>query len=579
MKLRMLVPLLLALPLMAESIGPAKDTSPRPVSSAPQLKPMFVPEHPDRVLSRASVGASDQYESIRRWNEEGRVPQMVGIQRLLPLPIQFDGDAAKWVIAKDGVLVRAVRLEVEGAWGLRVLLEFLSLPEGAEVGVFGSDLLGRAVEPAGAEDSRVWAPMVPGPFVIVQITVPEDRAGDVRVQISHVGEIFRFGQVPGAEPSLKNDSCLSDASCFSSSTYPAIEAHMGATARLVAPSGSSFIVCSGALLNDTDDTGFIPYFMTANHCVSTQSASSTEFFWDYFSDGCNGSPPNPQTLPRSFGATQVAKSSASDVTLLRLSAAPSGRWYLGWDSRPSAVSAGTGLHRISHPNGGSQKYSRTTVVTGTAECTDAGRPSYIYSSSQEGSVKAGSSGSLAALANGQVVGQLSGVCVPEGHDNCSAASQTLDGALSAAWSYIGQYLSPTTGCGQCVPTQTVACMLDGRFRVELHWRNQFASPTTEGIGRLIEYAENAKESHPQFGTLSENVFFSMFNHAPKRVELVVKMFKGVGINDYFWITAAGMTDNEYWVKVTDTVTCKTWERMNPHGKFNTLVDQWAFPLN
>jgi len=70
----------------------------------------------------------------------------------------------------------------------------------------------------------------------------------------------------------------------------------------------------------------------------------------------------------------------------------------------------------------------------------------------------------------------------------------------------------------------------------------------------------------------------MFPFAPKRVETVVKVFKGVGINDKYWVFAAGLTNNEYWVTVTDTQTCKTWERYNPHGQFGNLVDFEAFPF-
>ena len=60
-------------------------------------------------------------------------------------------------------------------------------------------------------------------------------------------------------------------------------------------------LCSGALVSDTDGSTTIPYLLTANHCISTQSAASTlEVFWDYKTASCNGSIP---ALARCPGAT------------------------------------------------------------------------------------------------------------------------------------------------------------------------------------------------------------------------------------------------------------------------------------
>jgi hypothetical protein len=112
--------------------------------------------------------------------------------------------------------------------------------------------------------------------------------------------------------------------------------------------------------------------------------------------------------------------------------------------------------------------------------------------------------------------------------------------------------------------------------VELRWQNQFASPVTSGTGAVIRYAENKPEIHPTLGPLSEAAYFSMFPQAPARVEVVVKVLSGVSINNKFWVFATGLTNNEYWVKVTDTKTCLTWERYNAHGQFGNLTDFAAF---
>ncbi|WP_289240874.1 hypothetical protein [Delftia sp.] len=46
-------------------------------------------------------------------------------------------------------------------------------------------------------------------------------------------------------------------------------------------------VCSGTLINDKAGSG-TPYFLTANHCISTQTVASTlETSWFYRTPSCN----------------------------------------------------------------------------------------------------------------------------------------------------------------------------------------------------------------------------------------------------------------------------------------------------
>ena len=56
----------------------------------------------------------------------------------------------------------------------------------------------------------------------------------------------------------------------------------------IVTTGGTF-VCTGTLLNDSDDKTFIPYFLTAHHCLSLETeANDAEFYFDYRASTCDG---------------------------------------------------------------------------------------------------------------------------------------------------------------------------------------------------------------------------------------------------------------------------------------------------
>ena len=406
----------------------------------------------------------------------------------------------------------------------------------------------------------LWTPSVAGDTISIQ------TSGGASFAVDAIGHL---------QPAADSTACFKSASCASFPDKASLSAAVG---QMTFQRGASLYVCTGGLINSV--SGGL-YFLTANHCISTPGeAASLELQWDAGDSSCGA---NDAAARAKFtnGATLVATSATSDVTLLRLASVPPGRWFLGWDPNPPAV--GTVLRRISHPLSDSgqvftQVYSATTIYGGAQICSLT-RPQFVYSTVLDGAAAGGSSGSPVIIDGGYIVGQLYGGCGANPDDGCSSGLKAIDGAFSASYPLLEPFLHPAvTACNACTVDANTACVLNNRFKVTLRWRNAFANPVTTGIGTSIRYAENTPEVNPTFGPLSETVYFSMFPFAPKRVETVVKVFKGVGINDKYWVFAAGLTNNEYWVTVTDTQTCKTWDRYNPHGQFGNLVDFEAFPF-
>jgi hypothetical protein len=101
-----------------------------------------------------------------------------------------------------------------------------------------------------------------------------------------------------------------------------------------------------------------------------------------------------------------------------------------------------------------------------------------------------------------------------------------------------------------------ALCLNGRFRIEVTWRNQRDGST--GAGGAI----------PNTGS------FWFFD--PANIELVLKVLDGRTSNGKFWIFYGALSDVEYRVKVTDTQTGKVKVYHSQPGSLSGLADTSAF---
>ena len=121
--------------------------------------------------------------------------------------------------------------------------------------------------------------------------------------------------------------------------------------------GGSSYACSGTLLNDSDDDTTIPYFLTANHCLSTGTVARTvEARWFYQRESCGSTQIDPRFATTYGGADLMATSVAQDSTLLRFKEElPGGLVLSAWLADPVSIPAQ--VYGIHHPDGGVKKYS------------------------------------------------------------------------------------------------------------------------------------------------------------------------------------------------------------------------------
>jgi len=568
----------------APSIGPVRAFSPAaaPRQAGPPLRlaEKSVIEQP-AVLRPASEGARDELDALNAWNRSGKRPTRSGFTRTLAEPITAvfrPGSAANGgaepraarSLSASGSLVWGTKVTVMGAYGIRMHLKSVHLPTGTRLWSYGSEgaPTGFGMELISSRGD-IWAPAVFAETAFLELEIP---AGALKqggsFEIADVAELVHPELLGAAPQAADSPSCLQDAACITSARFSPIDLAHHAVAQLQFMVGNQAFLCTGTLLNDTK-SDFTPYLLTAHHCFSTQDEVSTlEAFWDYVDASCGGAPPNEGSLPRSDGGTLLAVGAVSDFTFVQLLSLPDGRAFMGWDADSGVVSQGTTLYRVSHPapNGVPlpQSYAETLVDASSSPCifdevspAAADRPEFIYSATSFGDEYPGSSGSASMLADGSVVGQLTGSC-PGVNDNCTQAHEVVDGAFSTTYSFIAPWLNVLSTTQPCVPNANTLCMNNGRFEVTATYSNQFGGGAAKAI------------------VVSDATGFFTFDN-PASVELVVKVLDACSFSPDFWVFLGGLTNQQATVSARDTKTGQIRTYFNPLGTtFVTVADTSAF---
>lgn len=545
------------------------------------------------TIASAAAGAADQLEAMREWNRQGRRPLRNGFTRSIGEPIAIDLAAAATSkrfpslgiteLTPRGSIIWSGSVKVDGAHRLRLHLTNVDLPAGTTFWSYGAgeEPIAYGMELVDASGS-LYAPSTRGEVAYIEIEVPgAEKLTRASFRIADLVEI-----VPPNDDSLAtlgiqpNDSpdCLIDATCVTNATLDVVAEYRRAVAHLEIISGGSSGVCTGALMNDQDSSSFIPYFLTANHCLSTQAEATTiEAFWDYKTSTCGGTFPDKSTLQRTNGSQMLATSASTDFAFLRMNSVPSGRVFLGWNPSASAVPAGTRIHRISHPypdafvQPAAQAYSSTIVETTSSACDGYSRPNYIYSTRSQGGVYGGSSGSPVILAGGYVVGQLLGACGPAPSEGCNSSNKVVDGALSVTFPSIAQYLSNSSQPTQCVPNSTTACMLNNRFQVKVRYRGTFDHAPADRDALVKSVTGFAS---PNF----ETAFF--YFNSENNIEMLVKLLDQGNVDSQNRPTIAVLfgsaTPLRVELTITDTKTGATKNYVSEFPKMQGATDFTAF---
>lgn len=432
-------------------------------------------------------------------------PLEVGIVK--PLGLAFDlsglqstlaaGDPVSYLdgsarLTDGSALVWTVRIDMENTGGVRLHLTDVNLPDGASLSLYNAE--GEVRGPYVGNAESLWTHSLSGGEVYLQLTQP-DQAGGARVS-------FRLSEALLLDPSPQafcpdNEPCVEDGSCYDSTDWPMIEQARKAIANILFVEGGTGYICTGGLLNDTDTETTIPYFLTANHCLSSNTVASTvETRFQFQTATCGGACYWPSS-PSTRGANLLSTDSSNDHTLLRLDEQPpAGSVYLGWTTTAVAGSNGTQLYRLSHPKGSPQAYSTHAVDVSAPTCIGYARGRFIYSRNQVGATEGGSSGSPVMNVSGKVVGQLFGACGKNVQDPCDSENNaTVDGAFADYFDDVSPWLDPGSDPGTCPSSALVARQPDAQGWLGLLYafRDQVLPQTAAGDWMRAAYERHGAE--------------------------------------------------------------------------------------
>lgn len=121
-------------------------------------------------------------------------------------------------------------------------------------------------------------------------------------------------------------------------------------------------------------------------------------------------------------------------------------------------------------------------------------------------------------------------------------------------------LTPSTAAaGTCAPGPNNLCLNESRFRIEVTWKD-FSGNT--GPGHAVPLT-------------SDTGYFYFFDSS--NVELVIKVLDGRPINGHWWVFFGALSNVEYRITVTDTMTGNVKTYINPAGTFASRGDTEGLP--
>lgn len=381
----------------------------------------------------------------------------------------YIADNLKWVIQGNGDRVAILKITSPSAQGIRLRLGFEKIHPRVTIDFFefegkfvdritGAELIDQhSISSDGALSFKgvlhYVTPLSLGDTQFVQFTIPESISIDALLLsvdwVSHLVESPLFDRF---QPNAQSLSCQRNMAC--GTTGERSTGHSVARMIYSDPAAGGTYTCSGTLLNNRNQDG-IPYFLTANHCISSQAVASTlQTFWFDQTLNC-GSVSTGGSVRRSGGATVLYTNATTDTSFLRLNdSAPSGVTYAGWYG--SELPLWSYVFGIHHPRGDVKKISYG-VNGAYVRCADTESGGYSCSSANAasatdhlvgfdiGTVESGSSGSgifITLSGANYLVGQLRG-----GNGVCSTSTTPGIGTYGrfdfAYRNGISRWLSPS----------------------------------------------------------------------------------------------------------------------------------------
>lgn len=393
-----------------------------PVLGFSQIQHEGTPLSFQSILLKSTTKSEHMLAAVNR-NEMMALDAKEGIDNRFGIveDLNLDLKKAGTYVELKGYGVWVLTLSCETAQSIGVCLNTFDIPTGARLFVYSSDkkIVRGAFTSDNNKDGGSFAlAEIVGQDCVIEYNEPLDAEFEGGVIIGQVAKSY-LGLEERALPARVGINCPDGLE---------FQQEKRAVARMCFFSGRYSYWCSGSLINNTDNDG-TPYFLTANHCISTKEEAATLItYFNYENSSCSSNDASEkQTIS---GASLKATSTYTDFALLELNEMPLESYqpyFLGWDVSGKTPTGGTAIH---HPQGTPKCISidKDPLVSyddyinwDDAMLSD---PDTHWQSTYEiGADEGGSSGSPILNQNHCIVGQLHG-----GNDEIS-----LWGKLSLSW--------------------------------------------------------------------------------------------------------------------------------------------------
>lgn len=259
-------------------------------------------------------------------------------------------NCGEWVEMAEG-RVWVLKISSVGAYSINLVYDKFYLPKGSHLYIYNSDktaLQGPITSEHNTQDRQFATDLIPGSAIILEYFEPYGVEEKGVISVSRVvhGYINLFSNTSKGFGS--SASCNIDINCPQGQEWLA---ESNAVAMIIVGSNR---ICSGALINNVCQN-FIPYFLTANHCIQNQNVGNWTFRFGYISPTCGGG--DDYSYYSYFGSTLRANAAISDFALLELNQNPLGNTgitYAGWNRNVNGITQTTIIH---HPQGDVMKIS------------------------------------------------------------------------------------------------------------------------------------------------------------------------------------------------------------------------------
>ena len=337
--------------------------------------------------------------------------------KVFPMSLSMSNSGV-WETTKNGGKVWRLTVKSKNALSIGLVFKNFSLPENSELYIYNSDksfLLGAVTSLNNNPSNILPTEQIKGDEITIEYYQTKDAKFTPDLIVSDIAHDYRGFY------DTKSQSCEVNVNCPEGDEWQDIK-------HAICKYTFSGYICTGALVANTnnDDT---PYFLTANHCVNTQSqANTTVFYFNYEASTCDGTY-GPSNQTTSGAMLKATANNHLDFTLLELNAVPPESYepyYAGWDYSGDIAENTTCIH---HPDGDIKKISKDDDSPGTGSFSG-----YDYAKHWKifewdlGTTEGGSSGSPLFDQNQRVIGDLSG-----GQASCDYNFNDYYQKFSNAW--------------------------------------------------------------------------------------------------------------------------------------------------